>query len=566
MKDTSDLTSSLESSRRNIVGLRWQTVCLLCGFLLASFFFVFDLESAGETFTPNAGKSASRNKALKPITREVSGVETEREGTYTRKINFVYRPTFEPKAKTVHNQYTPSPRGWEEYDGSVYTPKRGYGWLTDLRQYGRDRGTRGLIVLSDGTKSSPFKLKRPELANFQGIHRENNLLVFRIDLPDGYYRVSCSSVDPDWTTGKPLVDRRSFKCRAHDVVFAGASYGHPLVAGGRQLIEGSGIVEVTEGHLRIVLGDPAYAGWVWTHRGPWYEGLKYWWQVGHHYANGWYQTVTRTVDPGFHSLTLNSLQIERVAPPQTQPKLVFRDFLNRDDSSDVNAGVVESKRWMEVEPLSRVSAQSRFELYKSSIRFTGPEHGLGMGIGGLLQQDLSPKSGIIRYSTRVSLFTGEGSQRLTGAQEAGILLLAEPSKPSEFRATFVGVQIDGSGAAPTGGLVYRVGNGKDGYRTNAQVPDTALPFKIQEGEYEIVVEHDVENYLVRQIRINGVDVTDHWSSKDRAQRLSRGLFGIRSAINNTDSRVTLQQYYWFYRVEDLGTSSPMNLSRTFLER
>jgi hypothetical protein len=126
------------------------------------------------------------------------------------------------------------------------------------------------------------------------------------------------------------VDQQSFKCRAHDVVFAGVNYGAPIIVGGRQLVEGSGIVEVTNGHLRIVVGDPAYAGWIWHHPGAWYTGLKHWWKVEYNYATDWYQRLTRTVDPGFHSLALNSLEVERVSTPATRAALVFRDFFNRD--------------------------------------------------------------------------------------------------------------------------------------------------------------------------------------------------------------------------------------------
>jgi hypothetical protein len=195
---------------------------------------------------------------------------------YVKKIDLVYRPLQDEHRRTALNQLTPTPNGWEPYDGSAYTPKRGYGWLTNLRGEGRDRGTRGIVVLADGTRTSPANLGRPELANFQGRHGENRPLVFRIDLADGWYRVSCASVDPSHSEGKPLVDRRSFKCRAHDAVFAGAKYGAPTVVGGRQLVERSGTVEVTDGHLRIVVGDPSYPGWTWSHAGPWYSDLSHW--------------------------------------------------------------------------------------------------------------------------------------------------------------------------------------------------------------------------------------------------------------------------------------------------
>jgi hypothetical protein len=179
---------------------------------------------------------------------------------------------------------TPTPEGWEQYDGAIYDSVRGYGWLTDDVGEGRDRGPHATIVLPDGTQKSAHALGRPELANWQGTHQENLPLVFRVDLPDGWYRVTCTSVDPGGTL--PLVDQRSFKCRAHDVVFAGARYGAPLVVAGNQLVEGSGIVEVTDGHLRIVIGDPAYAGWTWRYPGSWYKGWNRWLAQDHQYAAG----------------------------------------------------------------------------------------------------------------------------------------------------------------------------------------------------------------------------------------------------------------------------------------
>ena len=327
--------------------------------------------------------------------RSVIGCKTDRNKTNstqvgsthdvpgTRKINLVFRPAANENRKTILNQQTPTPPGWESYDGSVYTPERGYGWLTSLQGHGRDRGTQGIVLLADGTRTSPYNLRRPELANFQGIHGENQLLVFRIDLEDGWYRVSCASVDPDLTRHKPLVDQRSFKCRAHDVVFAGSQYGAPLVVGGRQLVEGSGVVEVTDGHLRIVVGDPAYTGWTWTYPGRWYTELKHWWRVEYNYSNGWYQWLSRTVDPGFHTLNLNSLEVRPVSAPEGQHALVFRDFFNRDDSLDVSSGVASAERWLQVKLHPRLP-ELRTELYKTSIKFSAPRE--GRGVGGFLQQ------------------------------------------------------------------------------------------------------------------------------------------------------------------------------------
>ena len=471
-------------------------------------------------------------------------------GDYKRKIDLVYRPIEGEYTNTSAIQRTPTPPGWEVYDGSVYTPKRGYGWLTNLLGEGRDRGTRGIVVLTDGRRTSPEKLRRPELANFQGRHGENRLLVFRIDLPDGWYRVSCASVDPSSSSAKPLVDRRSFKCRAHDTIFAGAKYGAPTVVGGRHLVEGSGIVEVTDGHLRVVVGDPSYPGWTWSHADRWYADLQHWWRLEYGYANNWWQRLTRTVDPGFHTLGLNSLEVKRVPTPASRPALVFRDFFNRDDNSDANAGVPSSSRWLAAKPNPRLPDALQSHLENTAIKFTGPSRRLN--VKALLQSQVSPGRGIIRYSTRVTLFTGEGSQVRSGIQEAGIVLLADPSEPSEFNSTFIGVRFDSSRSQTMGSLVYRVGNGRDGYRTETEIADTALPFKITEGEYEIVVDHDLAKNALTRVKVNGVDVADRWSLEHRRQKVSRGRFGVRSAIHNTNPRVNLQQFYWYYRVEQLA--------------
>jgi hypothetical protein len=257
----------------------------------------------------------------------------------------------------------------------------------------------------------------------------------------------------------------------------------------------------------------------------------------------------RVVDPGFHALRLNSLAIERIGAPTERPSLIFRDFLNRDDSPHVNVGVVEAARWTKVQMRPSVDSDIRAELSTTSIKLTGPQS--GAAVIGLLQPTVSPADGVIRYSTRVSLFTGEGSQIHSGAQEAGIIILANPQEPTEFNSTFVGVGLDSSRPEALGRLIYRVGDGKAGYRTNLAIPDTALPFKITEGEFEIILEHDVATNVLQQIRVNGVDVTDRWPLQDRRQNLWQGLFGIRSTMNSTLSKVHLQQYYWYYRVEKL---------------
>jgi hypothetical protein len=226
---------------------------------------------------------------------------------------------------------------------------------------------------------------------------------------------------------------------------------------------------------------------------------------------------------------------------------VFRDYFNRDDSPDINAGVASDKKWFRVKLDPRFADTIRAELATTAIKMTAQREGLN--VKALLQPQLSPERGIIRYSTRVSLFMGEGSHMRSGTQEAGIVLLADPSGASEFNSTFVGVRFDSSQSETMGSLIYTVGNGQDGYRSRIELADTNLPFKITEGEYEIIVEHDPAKNILKRVRINGIDVTDRLSPWDRIQRVSRGRFGIRSAIHNTNPRVNLQQFYWYYRVE-----------------
>ena len=228
------------------------------------------------------------------------------------------------------------------------------------------------------------------------------------------------------------------------------------------------------------------------------------------------------------------------------------------DNSDINAGVAAGKQWVRVKLHPSVPDAHAAELYRTSIKFTGPKW--APSVAGLLQQQMSPAGGIVRYSTRVSLFTGEGSQKHSGVQEAGIVLLAEATGPSEFNSTFVGVRFDENRLRPKGSLIYSVGDGRKKYRNKTEVSDTVLPFRITEGEFEIVVEHDVAKNVLRRIQINGFDVTDRWSMQDRTQRISRGLFGLRSAIQNTNPWVHLQQFYWSYRVEAL---EPITFGESF---
>jgi hypothetical protein len=189
------------------------------------------------------------------------------------------------------------------------------------------------------------------------------------------------------------------------------------------------------------------------------------------------------------------------------------------------------------------------ELSKTALKLTGPKS--EKGEMGLVQQTLSPESGIIRYSTRLSLYTGEGGRIHSGIQEAGLLMLGEPTGTNEFNSTFIGVAYDRSQTDTPGRVRYRVGNGRDGYRTASDVPDTVLPFQIAEGEYEIIVEHNVANNILSRVRINGVDITSYWTPPERQQRIPRGLFGIRAAMDAHGSGVRLQQFYWYYRVEEL---------------
>lgn len=462
-------------------------------------------------------------------------------GPVRRKINFI--------AANYSNR-TANPAGWEAYGGSAYTRERGYGWLGDLSKSAWDSGETAEIILSDGRRSSPKDLGRLELANGNASHSANRPVVFRIDLPDGWYQVKCTSVWPE-NIPLPLVDERTVKFRAHDVVFAGSVYGAPIKVEGNRLVEGAAIVEVTEGHLRIVMGDPAYGGWTWSYSGPLWRGWwRSWFKQPSVFASNWRQKITRTVDPGFHSWRLNSLEIERVPAPAKRPALVFRDFFNRDDSFDINSGVAETNQWVKVRLNPAVRESVGSELYKTSVKLIGSKN--GKGLLGVVQKKMSPKTGTIRYSTRVSLFTGEGSRVHSGIQEAGLLMLGEPTGTHEFNSTFVGVAYDRSQADAPGRVRYRVGDGQSGYRTNSDIPDTALPFRVTEGEYEIVVEHNVANNMLSRVHINGTDITSSWTPFDRKQRIPRGLFGMRASMDAHGSGVSLQQFYWSYRVEDVS--------------
>jgi len=474
---------------------------------------------------------ALQARADSPRIRQVGNNET-----FRKRINFI----------SITENRTPNPPGWAAYDGSPYTRERGYGWTKTLADFlAADGGPDGSIVLPGGIVTSPRRLGRLELANWQAT---DHPAVFRIDLPNGWYRVHCASVA---YSVLPVVDERTFKCRAHDAVFAGPSYGSPLKIRGRDLVEGSDNVEVTDGHLRIVIGDPAYGGWAWSYKGPWHRGWSTWWGKWgqHRYARNWYQKIMRVIDPGFHMLRLNSLEIQPVGAPAKRPALVFRDFFNRDDSSEINSGVAEADHWAKVRLDATTSPRIESELSDTAVKLTGPLRGKAQI--GIIQNRMSPEKSIIRYSTRVSLYTGEGSKIQSGFQEAGLLILGEPNAPTEFNSTFIGVAFDRNRAANPGSVRYRIGNGQNGYRTNSEVPDTLLPFRVTEGEHEIVVDHDLKTNVLQRIQIDGRDLTGMFSVGDRTQRVARGLFGIRASMDPLSSEVRLQQFYWYYRVEDI---------------
>jgi hypothetical protein len=152
----------------------------------------------------------------------------------------------------------------------------------------------------------------------------------------------------------------------------------------------------------------------------------------------------------------------------------------------------------------------------------------------------------------VSLFTGHGSKKLSGRQEAGITFLSDKNNPSDHNSTFIGVALDSSRVETIGWFRYRVGNGKSGYQTDVDIPDTDIPFDITEGEYEIIVDHDVQKKLITKIIVNGEEISSHFNTTELSQRERRGLFGLRSMINNDNSGVNLKQYYWFYSVEQIN--------------
>ena len=170
----------------------------------------------------------------------------------------------------------------------------------------------------------------------------------------------------------------------------------------------------------------------------------------------------------------------------------------------------------------------------------------------MIQKKPSPEKGIIRYSTRVSLFTGEGSKIHSGFQEAGLLILGETTDTIDFNSTFVGIAFEPESLGNSGvGEISRRQRHKR-IPNQLEIPDTLLPFHVTEGEHEIIAEHDVRNNTLGRIQINGVDITGHVPLPDRLQRIHRGLFGIRGFMDPLGSGVSLQQFYWYYRVEDIS--------------
>ena len=111
----------------------------------------------------------------------VAAIYLESNATYYHTSSMLKKINFVVKGR----RSTLNAKGWDEYDGSIYNTERGYGWLTDLAGNGRDRGADASIWLAGGTKTSSQNLGRLELANWQGTHKENDPLVFRIDVPDG---------------------------------------------------------------------------------------------------------------------------------------------------------------------------------------------------------------------------------------------------------------------------------------------------------------------------------------------------------------------------------------------
>ncbi len=92
----------------------------------------------------------------------------------------------------------------------------------------------------------------------------------------------------------------------------------------------------------------------------------------------------------------------------------------------------------------------------------------------------------------------------------------------------------------------------EGYKVNKEIADSELPFELVEGEYKITVDHDINKSVLKRIVINGIDVSEQFSLQDQKRSLLQGLFEIRVARRNSNSKIKLKQYYWYYRVEILN--------------
>ena len=146
--------------------------------------------------------------------------------------------------------------------------------------------------------------------------------------------------------------------------------------------------------------------------------------------------------PGISSSPPQLLEIERLPAPAKGPAVFFRDFFNRDDSPDINSAVTWADQWVKVRLHPAMPERIGSELYKTSLKLIGSKS--GKGLLGMMQKKPSPEKGIIRYATRVSLFTGEGSKIHSGFQEAGLLILGDTTGTIDFNSTFIGIAFDRS--------------------------------------------------------------------------------------------------------------------------
>jgi len=203
-------------------------------------------------------------------------------------------------------------------------------------------------------------------------------------------------------------------------------------------------------------------------------------------------------------------------------------------------------------PFTSSGPTLQHDLFHTAIRLIGPTR--GQGNLALTQRAQSPATGTIRYATRVSLFTGEGSHIHRGSQEAGLLILADPAEPSDASSVFVGIAFEAGHPETPGWMKLRVGDGMDGFRTQLDIPDTLLPFRVTAGEYEIIIEHALEENRLTRVCVNGTDVTDLIPPARRTPPRAQGAFGIRARMDAQDSGVRLQQFYWYYRVEEISNA------------